>query len=269
MKDIFYSKKKSYWHWVSFFFAALISCLHIRYGFFKWVGSCASILIYPLLFFYHYVETVITKVSTQLQTTEFLQHELDVVKKERDDVYAKFIELKAAIPYAQQVDLLHIVANLYTSAKLVTVAQVIMRHFAENEHYFLINAGSSQRVEVDMIVVYNKALVGRVVAVYPWYSKVALITDKSVKIPVFVGDKAIPAIYEGCNNQEPSISYVNQFDTVQEGDLVISSGQGLIFPYGFAIGVLSKKSMRSVGVTFFIDFKEIRYCTVIAKLLAE
>jgi rod shape-determining protein MreC len=261
-----YAKQGNAGYWVAAGTVIILFYLHIVYGLLALLWFYLSTIFYPLLFMLHFAQLAVFRVTAHLNNTEQLQQELALVKQERDSLHAELIELKAVIPYAQQVDLLHLAAQVYSSVKCVAVAQVIMKHFADNQHFVLISAGSNQQVKVDMVVVHNRLLVGRVVAVYPWHSKVAVITDKSVKIPVFVGDKAIAGVYEGQNGQEPMISYVNQLDMVQEGDLIISSGQGLIFPYGFAVGTLTKNSKNQLKVSFFTDIKDLRYCTVVAKV---
>ncbi|QQR63401.1 rod shape-determining protein MreC [bacterium] len=98
------------------------------------------------------------------------------------------------------------------------------------------------------------------------YSKAALITKSSCKLAVFVGTEQTGALYEVDDQLGPHLSYIEQPELIQNGDLVISSGQGAIFPYGFAIGtVVKNKQGSSYSLKLFTDLKNLRYCAILSR----
>lgn len=106
-----------------------------------------------------------------------------------------------------------------------------------------IDRGSEDGVAVDMAVVTDKGLVGRVIEVGGRWAKVLSIIDSQSAVSAIVqrsrdngtlqGDTTL---YDGeglCR-----MVYLPQDATVREGDIVITSGLGDIFPKGLPIGTV-------------------------------
>ena len=77
-------------------------------------------------------------------------------------------------------------------------------------------------------------------------------------------------ILEGINNINSMVlNYINHLTTIEENDMIISSGDGLIFPHGFGLGKIlhAKKGdlFYEIIVTPLLDFSSLHYCILIAK----
>lgn len=222
--------------------------------------------MYPVLLIYYIIYGIYESYWIIKNPNNELIDQLKTVTEQRDDLLQKLVELRTAISYAKEIEIIKLSTHLYKNVHMVTLAQVMVRHCTEHEHFFLINAGSTQGVKPDMVVVCNRMLIGRIIAVYPWYSKVLLISDKQSKIAVFVGQESVAAIYQGKNSEkEGELIFVNNLDELVDQELVLSSGQGMIYPYGFAIGMAKKKKDNTIKTSFFSDMKHIRYCSVVTK----
>lgn len=154
----------------------------------------------------------------------------------------------------------------------VLIAQVLIRNFSDETHFFLIDQGENSGIALDMIVVYKNCLVGRISAVYPWYSKVVLITDKLCKVPAISVDNKARGIYQGLNTlTHGSFDYVSHLEKINPEELLISSGEGLIFPKGFGLGTIQSFNVNEKDYTYvmhiqpLIDLRTIKYCSVIKK----
>lgn len=131
------------------------------------------------------------------------------------------------------------------------IAHVLVKNF-DGEHYFLIDAGSKQGIKRDMVAVYKDSLVGRVVEVYPSYCKVLLITDPHCKVAAVCSQTGTKGIHEGLGNtQFTALGYVDPQQPIKEGDLVLSSGEGMLFPYGYALGTI--QSFENDGHSYTIS----------------
>lgn len=195
-----------------------------------------------------------------------LQNRILILTQERDKAVKELVELKATLSYTKQTELLRLSASLYDHTNLVAIGGIMMRSLLKNEQFFLIDAGMNMKVETDMLVVHERCLVGKITEVYPFYSKAALITDQNCKLAVFVGTEQTGALYEVDDQLGPHLSYIEQPELIQNGDLVISSGQGAIFPYGFAIGtVVKNKQGSSYSLKLFTDLKNLRYCAILSR----
>jgi rod shape-determining protein MreC len=133
-----------------------------------------------------------------------------------------------------------------------------------------IDRGASKGVQPNMVALYKNCLIGRVSEVYPSYSKVLLITDKTCKIAALCGTTKSSGIHEGLNKKDYcTLNYVSHLCTLEEGELVISSGEGLVFPQGFGLGKI--KSFTRKGLFYdvviepLVDLKNIEYVYIIQK----
>jgi rod shape-determining protein MreC len=134
----------------------------------------------------------------------------------------------------------------------------------------LIDAGSSKGVEKDMVVVYKHCLVGKVTEVYPWYSKVVAITDRTCKVAVQCVNQKTTGIHEGTNDLGATqLKYVSHLEPIEVGDYLISSGEGLVFPRGLGVGQIVSCAQSGlyhvIEVKPLIDMQKIAYCTVIKR----
>ena len=147
------------------------------------------------------------------------------------------------------------------------IAQIMMRHLSDQEHYYLVDAGSAHGIEPDMFALYKDCLVGRVTHVYPYYSKVVLITDPMCKVAVYCSETKCSGIHEGLNVLSTTmLRHVSHLATVQEGDMVLSSGEGLIFPRGYALGTVTSYAhdglLYTIRIKPLLDFDTLQYCVL-------
>jgi rod shape-determining protein MreC len=121
-----------------------------------------------------------------------------------------------------------------------------------------------------MVVVSGNKLVGKIVEVFPYYSKVLLVTDPLCKVAVKTAKTGVKGIHEGCLSlDKTTIKYMSHLETIEQNDLVLTSGEGLVFPQGFAVGILQeffiKNLQYQVTVKPVINFQTLAYCTIVQK----
>ena len=203
------------------------------------------------------------------RTTYKLEQLLEETTCQQESLLAENIRLKGSLAHLEETEALQKFAARYTKAETRS-AQVLARCFSQNEHYFLIDAGSAHGVEPDMAVTHNNTLIGKVSEAYRWYSKVHLITDRTCKIAVYGDKHRSQGIHEGCNDESQTIlSYVDHLKPIAVGEMLISSGDGLVFPEGFGVGRIQKSEpgtlYHTITVEPLCDLRNVRYCTVFAK----
>lgn len=150
------------------------------------------------------------------------------------------------------------------------IAQIMMRHISDQSQYYLVDAGSYHGIEPDMVALYKDCVVGRVTHVYPHYCKVVLVTDALCKIAAYCSETKATGIHEGLNNTNgTTLRHVSHLAMMQEGDLILSSGEGLIFPRGFAIGTVGSYThdglLYSIYVKPMLDLNTLQYCLLIRR----
>jgi rod shape-determining protein MreC len=108
-------------------------------------------------------------------------------------------------------------------------------------HRILIDKGSKDGVVIGQPVLDARGLMGQVVEVLPYSSRVLLLTDTTHSIPVQVNRNGLRAIAIGTGNPERlELRHVAETADVKEGDLLVSSGLGQRFPAGYPVATVTE-----------------------------
>ncbi len=126
----------------------------------------------------------------------------------------------------------------------------------------LANVGVEKGVSVGNPVMSDRGLVGRVVGAARGASRVLLLTDVASRTPVLIDRTDARAILLGDGGSNPRLSYLRGQNPVKEGDRVLTSGDGGVFPRGLPVGVAAKGldgqwRVRLYADTGAIDFVRI------------
>jgi rod shape-determining protein MreC len=233
------------------------------------VGALSSCLVYPFLRIQQCIIAPIKVWLGRRVTIQELEKIVELIQKENDVLVAENISLKAMRYYADETSELRDFNKRYMLKK-GRIVHVLARHFSPNNQFFLMDAGSRHGIKKDMIAMYCNCIVGRVCEVYPWYCKIYLITDAECKVAAMCEQTGASGIHEGLNdNTHTVLRHVSHLEKITSNSLVLSSGEGLIFPSGFALGKIA--SVRkgdlfySIDVKPILDFNALSYCTLIAK----
>lgn len=226
----------------------------------------SSYLMYPFLAVHHKIIAPYTKWRSEKHATESLEKCIETIAHERDQLQANVIAMQAELDYLEAIKELVVFKERYHVQDAI-ITQIITKHFGDDGHYFLVDAGQNQGVTSDMIAVHNNCLLGRVVEVYPLYSKVLAITDKRCDIAVYCSQTKTEGIYEGDNNlQSSSLKFVSHLKEIMVGDYLLSSGEGHVFPRGFGVGrVCSYENdnlLYQIKVKPFVDLNEVEFCSL-------
>jgi rod shape-determining protein MreC len=138
------------------------------------------------------------------------------------------------------------------------IAQVVAVNNESYDETIRINLGSKDGVKPDMAVVTDKGLVGLVTRVDPFYSSVMPLTKLDSNSP---DTKFISATVLGktdsfgiIDNYDPvnvrlTMTKIAQNDPLANGDTVVTSGEGNVFPRGLIIGTVESNQVGDFGLT--------------------
>jgi rod shape-determining protein MreC len=127
----------------------------------------------------------------------------------------------------------------------------------------LADTGSSQGVKVGNPVLSEKGVVGRVVGVTPTASRVLLLTDVDSRTPVLIDRTNARAILTGDGGPIPRLDYIRGADAVKEGDRILTSGDGGLYPRGLPVGVATKDFRGVWRVRLYTDAAGIDYVRIL------
>lgn len=232
-----------------------------------WRERCLHVVTYPLLLVERHVAAPVKRWVVRQQGVDQLQALTEKYMKERNDAWRKLIELRGTRDYLLDCAECIEFKKRYETKNSLAV-QILLRQFSQAGHYFFVDAGENRGIKKDMVVVYDNCLVGRVTEVYPHYSKVLLVSDKDCHVAVRCVETGARGIYSGMNDGTKGvIEFVNHLDLLRVGDLVLSQGEGLIFPRGFALGKVTSFELEGVQYRVFIEpiinMQDLKFCVIL------
>ena len=134
----------------------------------------------------------------------------------------------------------------------VEVAELIGMDPNPFTHRIIINKGERDGVVLGQPVLDARGLMGQVVELMPYTSRVLLLTDTTHSIPVQVNRNGLRAIASGTGNPERlELRHVADTADIKEGDLLVSSGLGQRFPAGYPVATV-KEVIHDSGQPFAI-----------------
>ncbi|TWC59357.1 rod shape-determining protein MreC [Pseudomonas sp. SJZ080] len=134
----------------------------------------------------------------------------------------------------------------------VEVAELIGMDPNPFTHRIIINKGERDGVVLGQPVLDARGLMGQVVELMPYTSRVLLLTDITHSIPVQVNRNGLRAIASGTGNPERlELRHVADTADIKEGDLLVSSGLGQRFPAGYPVATV-REVIHDSGQPFAI-----------------
>lgn len=116
----------------------------------------------------------------------------------------------------------------------------------------MIDRGAKDGVFPAMVVMTADGVVGRVLAVSGGTSRVAFLSDPNCRVSVLVERSRVMGIVAGTGGRECEMLYVSADEDVQEGDRLLTSGQGGVYPKGLLVGRVSKVERSSSSIMLLI-----------------
>jgi rod shape-determining protein MreC len=149
------------------------------------------------------------------------------------------------------------------------VARVIARDQTSIIKTILINKGTSHGLRVDLPVLADQGLVGRIVEASSHVSKILLLIDESSNIDALIQENRIQGILQGAGPLGCSLKYISKTETINIGNIIIASGLSGLFPKGLLIGSVKSVDKTDSGlfqkieVEPFVDFSRLEEVVVI------
>jgi len=133
----------------------------------------------------------------------------------------------------------------------------------------VLNKGSKNNIKLGMAVLDGEYLIGKVVEVNFFTSRVLLISDINSKIPVSISPNDVQAIMSGDGKQNATLQYTQGTDLKNNNEdmMVTTSGAGGLFKSGILIGKINFTEISTTNnlkVNIYKDFSQLKYVKVIS-----
>ena len=134
----------------------------------------------------------------------------------------------------------------------VLVTEVIGVSPNPRGHTVTIDRGRDDGVYVGQPLLDAEGLMGQITTVYSGHSIALLITDSTHALPVQVLRNGVRSIAEGVSDfNRMTLRFVSPTADIIEGDQLVSSGLGGLFPVGYPVGVVT--SIKQKPGAIFVD----------------
>jgi len=166
--------------------------------------------------------------------------EIKSLKKENEDLKLKINSLLAENASLKELknenEALRIALNLGLEKEFrLTLVQVIGKDISQDS--LLINKGSKEGLSEGFpVITEQKNLVGKISEVYENFSKVMLIFNKESSFDAKMSDEEIYGVIKGKGNLKLFLDLVPQDKEIKQGDILVTSVLGGIFPNGLLVG---------------------------------
>lgn len=233
------------------------------------VEKASSIFLVPLQSFFTGVGKKIsgtwrsfTKIASLEEGNKKLQAEIYALREEQEKYNRALDENKTL---RKLLDISH-----YQKGKVIA-AEVIAR---DPDNWFKsikLNKGFKHGVKKDMVAISAEGLVGRIVSVSEYTSKIRLIFNEKSAVPAQVVSSGALGVVYGEGKNTCRMKYIEADAGVKVGDKVITSRLSRIYPPGKIIGEVSKIYgvenilYKSVRIKPEVHFSNLEYVLLVEK----
>ncbi|MEA1675668.1 rod shape-determining protein MreC [Nitrospirillum sp. BR 11163] len=127
----------------------------------------------------------------------------------------------------------------------------------------VVMAGQRDGVRRGQAAMAGQGVIGRVVQVGEWSSRILLVTDLNARIPVVLETTRQRAMLSGDNSDQPRLMYIPRGVEPTVGERVFTSGHGGLFPAGLPVGIVAATHDGETRVTPIVDLSRIEYVQLV------
>ena len=210
--------------------------LDIRYSNSNYIRIIINdFLITPIQYLASTPSTFFSKFVEEKKTVEQLKQKIEELEKQNT---AMKINLQRIDVLENEVSRLRsIKKQMDNNLKNIKIAQITQKDVIPNKKSVQINVGSNYKTKVGQTVMGVNGLLGQVVEVNVYSSKVLLITDNDSNVPAKIARTGQQIIIKGRSQDNLlEVSFLPNDSEVESGDLIITSGQANRFIPSLKIG---------------------------------
>lgn len=203
----------------------------------SYVRHVLSITLVPLQYLISEPIQLIDKVANTVSTH-------DSLVKENLDLKAQQLLLKAQVQrlIALESENNQLKALLRSPAKAkgkVLIAQLLAMDSDPFVHQVVLDKGSKQGVFIGQPVLDANGVMGKIIQMSPFTSRVLLVNDPHSGIPVEITRNGVRAIAIGDSyTGKLRLANVPQTVDIRKGDMLVTSGLGEHYPAGYPVGTV-------------------------------
>ena len=212
------------------------------------VRGVAQTIVSPLRMAGAAITSPLTGMSNIIRNLTADEETLSELKEENQRLVARNVELEEAEISLQQLQQLLDMRSSYNLQS--KAARVIAGSTDSWTSTVTIDKGTSAGLSVGMPVVDGKGAIGQIISCEATTSTVRLLTDEGSSVSAMIQSSRAQGMLQGSPDGTLHLSFIRTDQTVDVGDIIVTSGLGGVFPKGLPMGkILNVES--SPGSTYY------------------
>ncbi len=260
---------------------ALFTGIFALMGWGSLLGTVGSTILYPFRWVADTWTESISGYFDYFADMDELRAEVDFLKAENESLKSALIDAEIAMDESQWLYRYLSMKEEHTDYALCAAAVVSSTSVSGAGGDFAteltLNKGTASGVEKGMPVVTEVGLVGVVVEVGRNHCRVSTILDPSVSVGAVTTRSSENGLCEGdyahVHAGHAVLRYLPEEADISEEDLVITGGQGSVYPYGIPIGRVIQVSSNAFSRTTeavlepFADFSDLTQVVILTSFV--
>lgn len=199
------------------------------------VRRVISVVLYPFQRTVMAPRDLVQQINGWVNAANLIRSENEALQRQRIELAQ--VATHAAQVAAENAQLRRLLGITGMRTQPAVVVEVFYEPPTAFGHRLVFNKGANAGLAPGMPVIDEGGVVGQIIRVTPMTAEAALVTDEQVAIPVQVLRNGLRLIAFGSNkHNELEVRYLAADADIQQGDTLITSGLGGLFPAGLAVG---------------------------------
>jgi rod shape-determining protein MreC len=240
------------------FVFALLSCSlivgDVRFKYFPQLRQTIGVVIFPLQKIAYIPADIYDQVEEFIASFNLLEENIKLrqIYLENREQLLKLASLEAENIHLR--NLFGAVQYIETKTRTKAVlAKILYTPRDPFNHKITLNKGSQHHIQLGQAVIDDKGIVGQITQLYPWSSEVTLLTDRDHSVPVQVVRNSLRSVVSGTGkNDQLELRYLSVNTDIQQGDQLVTSGIGGVYPPGIPVATVLRIERDPTG-----DFAQI------------
>lgn len=223
------------------------------------------------------VETILKDISTGIE--KVVMYPFTALNKEKNETQSESYKIQKNVNTSLEKEIQELKNALELNKTITEYKPINATILSRNKSYWFnnltIDKGKSSGIKKNMAVITKNGLIGKISKVYHNSSEIKLITSDDINFKVSIAIKTNEvenyAILNGYNKDTGLITAtgIDKTTEINQGDTVLTSGLGSMFPAGIYIGTVERieNDKYNLSKTIYIktgqNFNDIHYVTVL------
>ena len=214
------------------------------------VRSGVTTITSPIRFLGGAVATPFDALGNAFTNLTASQETLDELKAQNAELTARVAELSEADASAKRLEELLGLRSTYNLQS--TAARIVGASSDAWSQTVTIDKGSVDGMEPNMPVCNSAGVIGQIIEVGANTSTVRLITDENSGVSAMVQATRAQGMLQGQPDGTLRLEYITTDSDVQEGDIIVTSGIGGVYPKGLPLGTVTSVTSASNDIYYTV-----------------